>query len=45
MDQIKELCMLNFRFYDPNIIRFEKSLSKVLDNIPKDMWALDRIKR
>ncbi|MBE6148855.1 MAG: hypothetical protein E7167_05165 [Firmicutes bacterium] len=45
MDEIKELCFLNFRLYDPYLIHYEKKLCNVLTDAPDDMWALERIKR
>lgn len=45
MEEIKRLCILNFKLYDPTLISFEKELHKVLKDLPEDMWTLDRIKR
>lgn len=45
IEEIKRLCILNFKLYDPTLINFEKELHKVLKALPEDMWALDRIKR
>ena len=45
MDEIKQLCILNFKLYDPFLIRYEKALHKVLIDAPEDMWTLERIKR
>ena len=45
MEEIRQLCFLNFRIYDSTLIRHEMALNKVLKNAPEDMWSLNRIKR
>lgn len=45
INQIKELCLLNFRLYDPMLIRFEKSLYPLLYNDYDYLWTQDKIKR
>ena len=45
MEEIRELCLLNFRLYDKNLIRLEQRLYKTLKDVPEDLWTLERIKR
>ncbi|MBQ6841285.1 MAG: hypothetical protein IJO63_04130 [Bacilli bacterium] len=45
MEEIRDLCMLNFKLYDPNLIRLEQRLYRVLKDVPEDLWTLERIKR
>lgn len=43
-EEVKELCLLNFRIHDPFIIKFEKKLYKRLQ-YKEELWARERIKR
>ncbi|MBE6155197.1 MAG: hypothetical protein E7164_00365 [Firmicutes bacterium] len=44
-DEIKNLCLSNFRIYDHFLIHYEKELYSTLLDVPDDLWALNRIKR
>ena len=45
IEEIKQLCIQNFRVYDPTLIRHEKEILKVMKNAPDNLWDLERIKR
>lgn len=44
MQEIKDLCKLNFGIYDPYLIELEKRLYKRLQ-IKEDLWSRERILR
>lgn len=45
MEEERNLCLLNFRIYDPYLIKYEKVLQRELGQFQEELWTLDRIKR
>lgn len=45
-DEVREICFVNFHYYDPNMILFERRYNAIFQEFaPDDLWARESIKR